>query len=100
MELVSPPHETLKKWRKMAMRVLGRRVARRGAFNYSVIVSWEELTSSKLLAQSYEEAGTRALTTDYRLPTTKSIAVASPCTHQPYYFTKSINSFNSSCFIL
>ena len=46
MELVSLPHETLKKWRKMAMRVLGRRVARRGAFNYSVIVSWEELTSS------------------------------------------------------
>ena len=35
--------------------------SRRGAFGYSVIVSWEELTSSKLIAQSYEEAVQRAL---------------------------------------
>ena len=36
------------------------------ALGYSVIVPWGELTSSKLLAQSYEKAGKRA-----RLPTTK-----------------------------
>ena len=70
MELVSSPHKTLKKWRRIAARVLGRRVARRGEFDCSVIVSWGELTSSKLKAQSYEEAGKRAPTTDYRPPTT------------------------------
>ncbi len=32
-----------------------------------VIVSWGELTSSKLIAQSYKEAGTRASTTDYEV---------------------------------
>ena len=38
------------------------------ALGYSVIVPWGELTSSKLLAQSYEKAGKRARlpTTDYR----------------------------------
>ena len=43
------------------------------ALGYSVIVPWGELTSSKLLAQSYEKAGKRARlpTTDYRPLTTK-----------------------------
>ena len=59
--------------------MLGRRVARRGEFNCSVIVSWGELTSSKLKAQSYKEAGKRVPTTDYRLPTTMPTAVASLC---------------------
>ena len=63
MELVSSSHETPE---EMEIDV--------GAFDYFVVVSWGALTSSKLLAPSYEEAGTRALTTDYRLPTTKLIA--------------------------
>ena len=33
--------------------------SRRSAFDASVLVSWGELTSSKLKAQSYDEAGTR-----------------------------------------
>ncbi len=49
----------------MAVGVLGNRVAGRGEFNRSVIVSWGELTSSKLKAQSYEEAGKRVPTTDH-----------------------------------
>ena len=44
-----------------AARAFGSGVSGRIAFGCSVIVSWEELTSSKLLAQSYEEAGTRAV---------------------------------------
>ena len=31
------------------------------SFDYFVIVSWGELTSSKLLAQSYERAGMHVL---------------------------------------
>ena len=39
-------------------------VGTRDAFDCSAFVSWGGLISSKLKAQSYEEAGTRAPTTD------------------------------------
>ncbi len=41
--------------------MLGDGDSTRGAFDASVIVLWGGLTSSRLQAQSYEEAGTRAL---------------------------------------
>ena len=45
--------------------VLGGGVIGRGAFDCLVVVSWGELTSSKLQAQCYDEAGKRVPTTDY-----------------------------------
>ena len=45
--------------------VLGGGITRWSAFGCSVVVSWGGLTSSKLQAQSYDEAGTRAKATDY-----------------------------------
>ena len=53
MELVSSSHETPE---EMEIDV--------GAFGDFVAVSWGGLTSSKLQAPSYEEAGTRVLITD------------------------------------
>ena len=43
------------------MRAFGVEAIWRIAFDDSVVVSWEELTSSKLPAQSYEEAGEHIL---------------------------------------
>ena len=38
---------------------------KRSAFDRSIIVSWGELTGSKLPAPSYEKAGKHVLITDY-----------------------------------
>ena len=43
--------------------MLGDGVSRQSASDYFVIVSWGELTSSQLIAQSYEEASKRPLIT-------------------------------------
>ena len=53
LELVSPPHETLKELEKAGTRA--------GIFLHLFSVSWGELTSSKLIAPSYDDTGKQVL---------------------------------------